>query len=193
MRKILFVLCLGLLFGCKIGGDSESFGDSGDVGENRIHFDSLVYNYDEKVAFYQGVLFSGVGFTKYENGQLWIERNYSDGKEDGLERRWYKNSQLEVERNYSDGKEDGLWKKWYENGQLEEEINYSDGKEDGLWKKWYENGQLMLEGNYKDGKDVGLYKEWYENGQLFVEINFKEGEVISKKCWTEYGDEWECP
>ena len=57
---------------------------------------------------------------------------------------------IELERNYKDGKLDGLFKEWYENGQLRIERTYKDDKADGLWKEWYENGQLMGEGKYKD-------------------------------------------
>ena len=36
---------------------------------------------------------------------------------------------IELERNYKDGKLDGLFKEWYENGQLKYEGAWKDGKE----------------------------------------------------------------
>ena len=85
---------------------------------------------------------------------------------------------IELERNYKDGKLDGLFKEWYENGKLDMKGNYKDGIKDGLWKKWYENGQLVFEMNYKDDKEDGLQRLWYENGQLKSEGNYKDGKRI---------------
>ena len=104
-----------------------------------------------------------------------LERNYKDGKLDGLFKEWYENGQLKEEGNYKDGERDGLQRHWYENGQLKYEGNFKDGKGDGLEKLWYENGQLRYEGNIKDGELDGLFKEWYENGQLKYEGAWKDG------------------
>ena len=52
----------------------------------------------------------------------------------------------------SDGKPEGLCKKYHLNGQLKFEGNWKDDKQEGLWKFYYENGQLESEGNYKEGE-----------------------------------------
>ena len=72
------------------------------------------------------------------------------------EKIYYENGQLKLEVNYKDGKEEGLWKGYYDNSQLRMEGNYKDGKQEGLWKGYYDNGQLRSEGNYKDGKLDGV-------------------------------------
>ena len=87
----------------------------------------------------------------YDNGQLWTDWTYKDGKLDGPGKIYYKNGQLQLEGTWKDGKSDGLWKGYYENGQLEVERTYKDGKENGLYKSYDENGQLLWEGTYKDG------------------------------------------
>jgi antitoxin component YwqK of YwqJK toxin-antitoxin module len=58
---------------------------------------------------------------------------------------WYDNGQLYVECTYKDGKLDGLYKEWLENGQPWVDCTYKDGKRVGLYKKWDENGQLFAE------------------------------------------------
>ena len=114
MKKLLFVLCLGLFVGCNL------------YGQIRVHSDSLNWNSDERV-YYEGKLFSGIVFKEYENGQLEYEGNYKDGKEDGLGKRWYESGQLMFEMNYKDGKRDGIIKHWLENGKLGGEQVFKNG------------------------------------------------------------------
>jgi antitoxin component YwqK of YwqJK toxin-antitoxin module len=41
--------------------------------------------------------------------------------------RWYENGQKESERNYKDGKQEGLVTLWYENGKKLGKDNYKNG------------------------------------------------------------------
>jgi antitoxin component YwqK of YwqJK toxin-antitoxin module len=158
MKHLFAIVFIGLV----IGGSNL-------YGQNRVDQDSLIFSKRFTLkAYYNGKLFSGIGFTVYENGQLSSEQSYKEGKKDGL------------------------YKKWYENGQLNIEENYKEGKKDGLYKKWYYNSQIKREGSYKDGEYDGLQRMWYENGQLDREVNFKYGELISIKCWSKDGNEIEC-
>ncbi len=75
------------------------------------------------------------------------------------------------ERNYKEGKKEGIQKNWYENGQIMYESNYKKGKKEGIQKGWYDNGQLWYEFNYKEGKQ----QYWYFNEQIWYEENYKEG------------------
>jgi len=40
----------------------------------------------------------------YENGQLWYEGHWKDGKQDGIERGWRENGQLYWEQHWKDGR-----------------------------------------------------------------------------------------
>ena len=42
--------------------------------------------------------YTGKVYGLHENGQKWIEANYKDGKEDGLEVRWHGNGKKESEK-----------------------------------------------------------------------------------------------
>lgn len=79
----------------------------------------------------------------------------------GVGKLWHENGQLWYESNYVDGKEHGLCRRWYENGQLYLEINYKEGKLNGLHRAWHPNGQLWIESNYVDGKLRGIYHTYY--------------------------------
>ena len=105
---------------------------------------------------------------------------------------YYENNQLYQEGIQKDRKKHGLWKQYYKNGQLRGEFNYKEGTQHGIQNTYYENGQLKLEGNKLNGIFDGVLKMYYENGQLETEANMKDGELISKKCWSEDGNETEC-
>ena len=100
----------------------------------------------------------------------------------------YWKGQKESERNFKDGKKDGLELYWHENGQKSSEVNYRDGRMDGLLIGWHSNGQQMMEVNYKDGKIDGLRVGWHSNGNKFREENWKDGELISEKWWNNRGE-----
>jgi hypothetical protein len=119
------------------------------------------------IAYYNNKIFTGKEVQYEEDGELFKEITFKDGKKDGLYRRWKGRSYFEG--NYKDGELDGLFKRWI--------IKYEDGFEDGEQNR------------RKDGTWKSYHKE---NGQLKYESNYKDGELISKKCWDEDGNEIDC-
>ena len=101
---------------------------------------------------------SGV-FTNTSNTNVEI-------KENGILKEYYDDGSLYIEYNFFNGKKNGIQKRWYENGQLEIIYHYNMGKLEGLQKKWHPNGQLRGEWTYTDDKLHGIIKEWYPNKQL---------------------------
>ena len=142
--KYLFVfLLLGLMVSC---GDAS--GDaSGDTSEY-VNAELKEYSDDEVT----------------ESNYILLLKN--DMKPvTGIVRGWHENGQLWYEKNYKDGKRVGSHREWYENGQLEYEMNFKDGKEDGLCRGWGENGQLSYEANCKDGRYYNQ-KRWDKDGNI---------------------------
>ena len=124
----------------------------------------------------------------YENGQLWKECVYKDGKKEGEYKLWYRDGQLWEECVYKDGELEGEYKSWYENGRLQEECMYKDGEREGKYREWHKSGRLQEECVYKDGELEGEYKSWYDNGQLWTEWMYKDGELEGEyKSWYENG------
>ena len=64
-----------------------------------------------------------------ENGQIWYEGWYKDGKWDNVHKGWYDNGQLQYEEFYKDGKQDGVQKWWYDNGQIKHKVCYKYEKQ----------------------------------------------------------------
>jgi len=152
--------------------------------EDYLHFEfernEIYYLTDEP--------FTGRNMCKHENGEISMEGNVINGKQEG---RWvvrYKNGQLFLEINFNNGKRDGKQTGWFENGQKGGEENYKDGKLDGKRTEWYENGQIDTERNYKDGEENGKFTDWYEDGQKSWERTIKNGWFDGKVTeWHENG------
>ncbi len=79
------------------------------------------------------------------------------------------------ERNYKEGKLDGIERFWYNNGILYHECNYKEGKLEGTQKCWYDNGFLMYIHNYKKEKYEGIQQEFYVNGEICFTKSYKNG------------------
>ena len=80
------------------------------------------------------------------------------------------------EKNFKDGKQDGLTTHWYENGQKCSERNYKDNKlmSTVVWKP---NGEKCPVTNFKDGNGSQvLYKE---DGTEYYRFVFKDGKLVT--------------
>jgi antitoxin component YwqK of YwqJK toxin-antitoxin module len=145
---------------------------------------------------------SGIKCWYYENGQKMWEKNYKDGKPDGLWPRWYYNGKKESEQGFRDGL--GVsFKKWdkedkdkkskarepgakvvvtfaqFERLERRDGVYYFEGAAfTGIVVKKHANEQKSEEINFRDGIPDGLLTRWYENGQKSEEITFKAGMMM---------------
>ncbi len=62
-------------------------------------------------------LYTGHYILRHDNGQMYIECDYSDGKINGHYTRWYVNGQTSNECDYTDGEINGHYIEWYKNNQ----------------------------------------------------------------------------
>jgi len=103
----------------------------------------------------------------YKNGgikSITYHKKTQNGIEIVKKEEYWRNGQKE-ERNYKDGKYDGLFITWYKNGQKNSEVIYKDGEKDGLETRWNDNGQKYWKGTYKDGERISL-KRWNRDGSV---------------------------
>jgi len=112
-----------------------------------------------------------IDWHSYKGGVKKEERNYKDGKRDGLTTFWYGNGQKKAEINYTDDLINGKLKRWYQDGSIMYETEFENGS--GVDKAYYENERIKHREIYTDGKREGLWTEWYENGQKKSEAIYK--------------------
>ena len=156
------------------------------INKDKPYSGKVIATYDnEQRRFekeYKDGRLNGVSVNWYSNGQNKSEISYKAGKQSGTFKKWYENGQQTAEGSYNDNKKDGKWANWYSNGKKESEIEYTNGKLNGLSTEWYSNGKKESEIDYKAGKQSGTYKTWYENGQQTINGSYKNSELYGK--WT---------
>ena len=110
-----------------------------------------------------------------KNGTLRVETKFKDGKQDGIRKEYSEQGHLIVESTFSNDKQHGITKAFYEQGKLKAEAEFNNGVVDGFSRQYYENGNLQYDGNIIDDKPEGITKFYYENGQLKFLADFKYG------------------
>ena len=88
-----------------------------------------------------------------------------------VRKEYYPSGRLKFERNFKDGKQEGIAKEYYESGKLKAEGSFEDGKQEGISKEYYENGGIKFIDNYKNGQVINR-KAYDEKGNLEFEQDY---------------------
>lgn len=141
----------------------------------------------------------GLVKTYYNDGSRKCEKNYKNGKLNGLYREWHPNSQLKVEINVFNNIIKTPFNIYFDDGQLEEECPRSFWYDDtpfsddtklckitysGETKEWFKNGNLKCEGFHIKGEEDGYWRWYYINGKLEKEGSLKDGHINGQ--WKYY-------
>ena len=117
---------------------------------------------------------------------FWVTGKFKDSdikvdqSNHGYLREWHENGKLYIEYKFNNGKKNGLQKKWYPNGQQEILYHYNDGKLTGTQKKWHENGVLKFKINYQYDLQHGRSEEWFSDGSIKHVKIFNHGVMIEQ-------------
>lgn len=127
----------------------------------------------------------------WDNGTVWLDENYIDGKLCGLKKTYFYNGKLAEEENYKDGKQDGYYKRYYyPGGSLLEEGKRKEGKYDGLQTSYYRDGKVEHEIYFDFEKYSIDYSRYYhKNGKIKSIETYKNNKKISLKIFDESGKE----
>ncbi len=88
-----------------------------------------------------------------DRGQLLKVAYYHNGELHGTYKE-FNRARVKEERNYANGKIEGIAKVYYDNGNIMEEGAYTNGLRHGV-SKWYDQeGNITIEYEYKDGELV---------------------------------------
>ena len=108
----------------------------------------------------------GEGKLWRQNGQLWYQGNYKDGKEHGKIMRWNAYGKLEEKYYCKNGKTEGKTKTYRDDGTLFSQGYYKEGKKEGNFKQFWNNTKVWINAYYKHGELEGEYKEFLHKGGL---------------------------
>lgn len=107
--------------------------------------------------------FNGLVKYYFENGTIYQEVNYKDGKIHGNRKIYFKSGKLQNEREYEDDKMEGKFSEFYETGEMKTSGKYENNLKEGVWKSFYKNGKIKERGKYEKGEKIGIWKTFYKN------------------------------
>lgn len=131
-----------------------------------IKFDSLIY--DDK-----GNLFTGLKKGTV-NGKT-IEYDVVKGIKHGTFKIFNQSGNIEVEGQIKQNKNEGLWKYYYPDGTLESEGNFINDIVEGKWSWYYTSGKIKETAEYKNGLREGKVINYDEDGKVTSEKDYEGG------------------
>lgn len=93
-------------------------------------------------------------------------------KYQGLEKNYYEDGSLWEEWNYNNGRLEGLGKSYYKNGNVDFAVFYHQGKLNGEAKMYFKNGQVQYY-SYYDNNIPTFMKEYDKEGTLIFKVTYK--------------------
>lgn len=107
----------------------------------------------------------GPSRTWYDDGGLWTEARWEEGRRDGPFVEYERGGRKVREGTYrKDGKE-GTWTVWFEDGSPAERAEWKDDVLHGAFTTWHRNGKKQVEGRNCQGAQCGLWITWDERGR----------------------------
>lgn len=131
-----------------------------------------------------------ITLTRYRNNKILLQekinRYNQKGEKDGVWKEFYENGNVKDEKNYSNGKLNGIFKIYNKDRKLLEKLYYKNGEVDienkdyelevELKEEYDKKGNLIFQGSYKNDKPIGIHRKFNENGK-----------VISTETYNLYG------
>lgn len=84
----------------------------------------------------------------FPNGEKDSEGEIKNDKKHGEWKQWYNNGQVWIEEQYSEGIKNGAFTVYYPNGEKNYAGKYDYGVPAGTWTFWNENGEILKETSY---------------------------------------------
>ena len=154
--------------------------------------------------YFEGKIFTGIGFEMYNSKQVEHEIHYKDGEKDGEEKYYSKNGDLIILRTYKKNRYNGPYESYYDTYNKDSKVNslsleskgtYKNGKLDGEIIECIDcnadvspvgpNGKiftvekLFVKGNYINGIPVGKFQYYTNSNPNFSIVNYDDkGKVI---------------
>jgi antitoxin component YwqK of YwqJK toxin-antitoxin module len=127
-------------------------------------------------------------FSRFINGYLICEENYSGNLRNGESLKFYPDSTVAERLNYIRNVRQGEWIQYYPNGSICLKSNYLDGKINGKFEVWFENGIIEFSGQYKNDARDGPWLIYKNDGTLKYKLEYTEGFTKDRQLYIDESD-----
>jgi len=132
---------------------------------------------------YKNGKLNGIFIRYFDNGNVSNKVNFVNGNPTGY-KQFYPNKKLKAEKT-DDGKNQHLTT-WFENGNKNLEQYLLNNILNGKSEQWFDNGQLELSCTYKNNKQEGKFSAYHKNGKKKIEGNYYNGNLDGN--WKSYNE-----
>ncbi len=108
----------------------------------------------------------GPSIQYYDDGGVWVERSYREGRLDGPFVERYRGGKVARAGSYARDEKSGVWRVYFEDGTLAEESTFREGTRHGPFKAYWPGGKLRTEGQHCHGAQCGEWRSYDEGGRL---------------------------
>lgn len=125
--------------------------------------------------------------SKWDNGQVKVERIYSDTSGVYIEKEYYENGKLGSKTRFENSSKNGESVSYYSDGKLLGRCTYRNGKINGEVTEFHKTGSVMFKGNQADGEFFGLAIHYYDNGKPEIEYYYTGNKAFIVSSWDSNG------
>ncbi len=181
------------------------------IGDFKTYYNNKENTVEEQ-GYWGGKVYKDKFIRYHSNGVIAQEKNFNaEGKAEGVQKYYYENGQVELEFNSSNGKNVGTATRYWPNGDIKEIIEFDaegNGKSSG--EKAMVNPPVILDSEkeeqkvgdgiaakgdeneaQKTGKGIvdGYHKTYNSNKDILMDGEFKNGKLFNGKhyIYDEYG------
>jgi len=145
-----------------------------DIIENKYTFKTIIDSDTIKKFYYENDILIATQTFNLKNELINTEGLIKDGKY--IE--YFTDGKIKTEKNFSNGKENGITKIYYPDGILQSKAEYLNGLLNGSLLIYSPSAKLLFEQNYKNGLLDGLIKEYNEDGTIKRQMIYSMGKEI---------------
>jgi antitoxin component YwqK of YwqJK toxin-antitoxin module len=110
----------------------------------------------------------------YDDGQIWIEERFREGRRDGPFSEWHRDGAKAREGAFARGAKSGRWTIWRSSGQVEEESEWREGIPHGRFVAYWPTGRVRTEGRHCGGAQCGTWRTFDEAGRQVGAVQYAE-------------------
>lgn len=161
-------------------------GCSGGENPRSINADRTEVITRRGITYVDGKPFTGILFSLYQSHDTAFVKQYSQGKQEGIQREYFQSGKMKSIRLYRNNWKVGEHQGWHSNGARAFVYHFANDEFDGNQKEWSERGQLLSDLNYQQGHEQGKQTVWYEDGKIkanyIIRNNRRYGLLGTKNC-----------
>ena len=140
-----------------------------------LSLDNTAIIWHQDSLFFQDKAFSGKAYGLFANGDTAVYKEFWNGLQEGISKRWHPNKQLAEDRFYVAGKKEGTHRAWWPDGKLQFEFQVHEDAYEGELKEWNSKGLLIKQFHYQKGQEQGNQRLWWDDSTVRANYTIRDG------------------